>query len=52
MVEFHEKVEFLIKLLQENNNNSYDEEAFKQLENLLEEYARNYKPQRYAKNAK
>ncbi|MCC5466182.1 hypothetical protein [Pelosinus baikalensis] len=51
-MEFHEKVEFLIKLLQENNNNSYDEEVFKQLEKLLEEYARNYKPQRYAKNAK
>ncbi len=50
MVEFHDKVEFLIRLLQEkNNNNSFDEEAFKQLENLLEEYARNYKPRPYAK---
>ncbi|WP_175490636.1 hypothetical protein [Pelosinus propionicus] len=51
-MEFHEKVEFLIGLLREKNNNGYNEEAFKQLENLLEEYARDYKPQCYAKKAK
>lgn len=51
-MEFHEQVEYLINLLKNNNSNSTDKEALNQLEELLEEYAKNYKQRTHVKTMK
>lgn len=51
-MEFHEKVEYFISILKKSNSNHYDEEALEALENLLEEYVRNYKERPCMKHIK